>query len=387
MYVRLYLLSYRYVFNKIEQNVEESVNNFANRIRHQAARCDFRDHIHDFMRDRFIVGLANENLRNFFLTKNSLTFEDAYNLSRVVEENGVNLTTPAPIVSLSEDSYTALGSQSSIMSLQPSCPSEELVFSVYSRSPAIENTRSGADTTFPPNSHVFPSQNGPAYPSGAPSQMYHSRPETEPENRSYVAVGQDLRHTRGNPHRPVEDAEKEPHLQPVTTSLPKKYAVGTYVVRKQDLKSVVQTNISIWRVCSPSFLQEFTPYVNQDGVIEYINYGTYITHTDLQRLSFKKYYEAVTIMNETIKVDVFGRQVTTVRLENDIFKRKKDQATKTKRYTVSSSRNEIAIHKPKSTNISKLKKTGTGKVKKVNGKQKIRHQICLGLVNLMCCCV
>lgn len=71
------LIAERFRFHKRNQNVDESISDYILTLKKLASTCEFKAHLDDALRDRFVCGLLNEHIQQRLLVESKLTFESA----------------------------------------------------------------------------------------------------------------------------------------------------------------------------------------------------------------------------------------------------------------------------------------------------------------------
>ncbi|XP_058828221.1 uncharacterized protein K02A2.6-like [Topomyia yanbarensis] len=72
----------RYKFRKCEQSSGQSISDFIITLKAQSHSCSFAAFLQEALRDQFVAGVQNSNLRTKLLTEVDLTFEKACNIAR-----------------------------------------------------------------------------------------------------------------------------------------------------------------------------------------------------------------------------------------------------------------------------------------------------------------
>lgn len=75
----------RFKFNTIKQEMGESINDYVLRIKMQAEKCNFNTFYQEAIRDRFVAGLANENIIKRLLSEDEINFNDALKIASAME--------------------------------------------------------------------------------------------------------------------------------------------------------------------------------------------------------------------------------------------------------------------------------------------------------------
>ena len=69
------VIAERFRFHRRNQRSDESVADFVAELRRLAKDCEFRDHLDEALRDRFVCGLLNEATQKRLLTEPNLTMQ------------------------------------------------------------------------------------------------------------------------------------------------------------------------------------------------------------------------------------------------------------------------------------------------------------------------
>lgn len=75
----------RYVFNRCNQRVEQSIAEYIVELRRVASSCNFRQFLDEALRDRFVCGIRSEHIQKKLLAEGELTFTKACQLAQVAE--------------------------------------------------------------------------------------------------------------------------------------------------------------------------------------------------------------------------------------------------------------------------------------------------------------
>ena len=79
------VIAERFRFHRRNQRSDESVADFVAELRRLAKDCEFRDHLDEALRDRFVCGLLNEATQKRLLTESNLTFNKAIEVAQSAE--------------------------------------------------------------------------------------------------------------------------------------------------------------------------------------------------------------------------------------------------------------------------------------------------------------
>ena len=91
----------RYMFNTCMQNVEEPIDRYVNRLRKQAATCEFGTLTDELIRDRLVLGIRDES------TKLRLPKEDKLDLNKALHICRSNEIASSQLKAMSSDSDKA----------------------------------------------------------------------------------------------------------------------------------------------------------------------------------------------------------------------------------------------------------------------------------------
>ena len=72
----------RYMFNTCMQNVEESIDRYVNRLRKQAATCEFGTLTDELIRDKLVLGIRDESTELRLLKEDKLDLNKALHICR-----------------------------------------------------------------------------------------------------------------------------------------------------------------------------------------------------------------------------------------------------------------------------------------------------------------
>ena len=72
----------RFTFHRRNQGAEESVAEYVAELRKLTLNCDFKDHLDEALRDRFVCGLRSEATQKQLLTESELTFTRAVEIAK-----------------------------------------------------------------------------------------------------------------------------------------------------------------------------------------------------------------------------------------------------------------------------------------------------------------
>ena len=75
----------RYRFHLVKQN-NDTVAEFVSRLRKAADTCNFGGQLDSMIRDRFVMGLNDENVNKKLLLEDALTFDKAFSVAMIAEE-------------------------------------------------------------------------------------------------------------------------------------------------------------------------------------------------------------------------------------------------------------------------------------------------------------
>nr|XP_047141340.1 uncharacterized protein K02A2.6-like [Hydra vulgaris] len=78
-------IAQRFQFYKRDRKEGESVNGYITELRRLSEHCEFSEKLNDYLRDRFVCGLNNENVQQKLLTIKNLTLETALDTARAYE--------------------------------------------------------------------------------------------------------------------------------------------------------------------------------------------------------------------------------------------------------------------------------------------------------------
>ncbi|KAJ8358132.1 hypothetical protein AAFF_G00031380 [Aldrovandia affinis] len=79
----------RYVFGSCKQEEGESIDNFVTRLRERAATCDYGQLKDEMIRDKIVLGVANESIRRRLLREKGLTLITAIEMCRAAEQTDI----------------------------------------------------------------------------------------------------------------------------------------------------------------------------------------------------------------------------------------------------------------------------------------------------------
>ncbi|KAJ8378650.1 hypothetical protein AAFF_G00237740 [Aldrovandia affinis] len=80
----------RYVFGSCKQE-GESIDNFVTRLRERAATCDYGQLKDEMIRDKIVLGVANESIRRRLLREKGLTLITAIEMCRAAEQTDIRM--------------------------------------------------------------------------------------------------------------------------------------------------------------------------------------------------------------------------------------------------------------------------------------------------------
>ncbi|RXN31866.1 Retrovirus-related Pol poly from transposon [Labeo rohita] len=75
----------RYMFGCCKQEVDEPIDSFLTRLRERASTCDYKELKDEMIRDRLVLGIANENTRRRLLRERELTLSQSVEICRLAE--------------------------------------------------------------------------------------------------------------------------------------------------------------------------------------------------------------------------------------------------------------------------------------------------------------
>nr|XP_047132680.1 uncharacterized protein K02A2.6-like [Hydra vulgaris] len=78
-------IAQRFQFYKRDRKDEESVSGYITELRRLSEHCEFGENLNDYLRDRFVCGLNNENVQQKLLTIKNLTLETTLDTARAYE--------------------------------------------------------------------------------------------------------------------------------------------------------------------------------------------------------------------------------------------------------------------------------------------------------------
>ncbi|KAJ8361627.1 hypothetical protein SKAU_G00181520 [Synaphobranchus kaupii] len=81
----------RYVFGSCKQEEGESIDNFVTRLRERAATCEYGQLKDEMIRDKIVLGVANESIRRRLLREKGLTLITAIEMCRAAEQTGIRM--------------------------------------------------------------------------------------------------------------------------------------------------------------------------------------------------------------------------------------------------------------------------------------------------------
>ena len=85
------VITERYHFHLRNQSPTENSANYVAELRRLAASCEFRAHLDEALRDRFVCGLHSDSARRKLLTESKLTFTHAIELAQCMEQADKNV--------------------------------------------------------------------------------------------------------------------------------------------------------------------------------------------------------------------------------------------------------------------------------------------------------
>lgn len=83
----------RYVFGCCKQDEGESIDSFVTRLREKAASCEYGVLRDELIRDKIVLGIANESTRRRLLREKNLTLSDALDMCRAAELTDIRIRT------------------------------------------------------------------------------------------------------------------------------------------------------------------------------------------------------------------------------------------------------------------------------------------------------
>ncbi|KAJ8405108.1 hypothetical protein AAFF_G00330290 [Aldrovandia affinis] len=81
----------RYVFGSCKQEEGESIDNFVTRLRERAATCEYGQLKDEMIRDKIVLGVANESIRRRLLREKGLTLITAIEMCRAAEQTDIRM--------------------------------------------------------------------------------------------------------------------------------------------------------------------------------------------------------------------------------------------------------------------------------------------------------
>jgi len=79
------VIAERFVFNRRQQETDESVADYVAALRKLSIHCDFGTFLNDALRDRFVCGLKSEAMQKKLLVEAELTFTRAIEIAQGME--------------------------------------------------------------------------------------------------------------------------------------------------------------------------------------------------------------------------------------------------------------------------------------------------------------
>lgn len=76
----------RHVFRKLHQKTEERIDAFIMRLRIQANRCDFGEHLDENLKEQTTGGCKSSLLRRKILERDGVTFDELIKMARIIED-------------------------------------------------------------------------------------------------------------------------------------------------------------------------------------------------------------------------------------------------------------------------------------------------------------
>ncbi|KAJ8373154.1 hypothetical protein AAFF_G00270600 [Aldrovandia affinis] len=81
----------RYIFGSCKQEEGESIDNFVMRLRERAATCEYGQLKDEMIRDKIVLGIANESIRRRLLREKGLTLITAIEMCRAAEQTDIRM--------------------------------------------------------------------------------------------------------------------------------------------------------------------------------------------------------------------------------------------------------------------------------------------------------
>ena len=79
------VIAEQFTFHQRNQEVDESIADYVAELRKLTLNCDFKDHLDEALRDRFVCGLRSEAAQKQLLTESELTFTRAVEIAKGME--------------------------------------------------------------------------------------------------------------------------------------------------------------------------------------------------------------------------------------------------------------------------------------------------------------
>lgn len=81
----------RFMFNSCKQEPKENIDTFLNKMRKLATTCNYGPLLDEMLRDRLVIGVAENNIRARLLRESSLTLQKAIDICRSSEQAAIHL--------------------------------------------------------------------------------------------------------------------------------------------------------------------------------------------------------------------------------------------------------------------------------------------------------
>uniref|UniRef100_A0A182VPM5 Retrotrans_gag domain-containing protein n=1 Tax=Anopheles minimus TaxID=112268 RepID=A0A182VPM5_9DIPT len=79
------IVSERYQFRKVKQSSDQSINDYIISLKDKAHSCDYGPFLKDALRDQFVAGIKDHELRTRLLRESRIKFADACEIARAWE--------------------------------------------------------------------------------------------------------------------------------------------------------------------------------------------------------------------------------------------------------------------------------------------------------------
>ena len=79
------VIAERFHFHRRNQAPDETIADFVVQSRKLATHCEFRDHLNEALRDRFVCGLKSDVIQKRLLSEADLTFNRAVDIAQAIE--------------------------------------------------------------------------------------------------------------------------------------------------------------------------------------------------------------------------------------------------------------------------------------------------------------